>query len=307
MNSNLVSRAKLIARLRQILLSHDFFEVVTPQLQSSAAMEPFLDPLTVVGSDGPKGLLATSPEFALKKLWPTLREDFKGIFEFSHCFRDDPETGVHLPEFIMLEWYMHGTLDDMRSFSIELLNSLEIDTNIDTFDNFDLNFEWKRHYKQPFECNLEELKTLAKELKIDFLENNHSELELRDLLFSSILEHHLLPGLIKSSKAFTLKSWPSWLRGMSKLNSSGTASRFEMYINGLEVCNAYEEESNPEVMLEVWQNNNKIRKARNKPEHKIDKELLNALPSLKGTTGNALGIDRLMMTVNLTEVERNRL
>ena len=80
-----------------------------------------------------------------------------------------------------------------------------------------------------------------------------------------------------------------------------------MYINGLEVCNAYEEESNPKVMLEVWQDNNKIRKARNKPEHLIDKELLNALPSLDGTTGNALGIDRLMMTMNLTEVERNRL
>ena len=62
----------------------------------------------------------------------------------------------------MLEWYMHGTLDDMRSFSIELLNSLEIDIKTYTFDNFDLNLEWKRRYKQPFECNLEELKTLAK-------------------------------------------------------------------------------------------------------------------------------------------------
>ena len=307
MNSNLVSRAKLITRLRQKLLSHNFFEVVTPQLQSSAALEPFLDPLAVVGSINERGILATSPEFALKKLWPTLHNDFQGIFEFAHCFRDDPETGIHLPEFIMLEWYMYGTLDEMREFTLELLNSLPEEYRPGPTEDLELPRIWEQTLLSPFDTRIETLTSLANQLNISFSQGNATELEARDFLFSSILEQSLTPRLTQSSKAFTLRNWPPWLRGMSKLNKDGTSARFEMYINGLEICNAYDEESDPETILTVWQQNNKIRKTRNKPEHKIDHELLNALPSLEGVTGNALGIDRLMMAAMLTEAETSKL
>jgi lysyl-tRNA synthetase class 2 len=105
----LAARGRIIAAIRDVFASRDFVEVDTPALQISPGLEPHLQAfatrLSAPGEAPRPVFLHTSPEFAMKKL---LVAGMPRIFQLAHCFRNNERGATHHPEFTMLEWYRAG-------------------------------------------------------------------------------------------------------------------------------------------------------------------------------------------------------
>ena len=92
-----------------------------------------------------------------------------------------------------------------------------------------------------------------------------------------------------------LYDFPSFSRGMANLSQTGFAQRIEFYFRGIEIANGYSEMYDADEILKLWEGNNRIRKMRKVPEHKIDRSLLEFSAAMRGVAGIALGVERLIM------------
>ena len=93
--------------------------------------------------------------------------------------------------------------------------------------------------------------------------------------------------------------YPSWGAALSRIRGS-FAERFEIYLYGLELANAFFEECNPQEILSRWKQSNQNRRTQNKEPHPIDHDFLAALSKMPRCSGIALGIDRLIMALTKT-------
>ncbi|MDR0237744.1 EF-P lysine aminoacylase EpmA [Acinetobacter sp.] len=294
----LKARAKLYQQIRQFFEQRAVLEVETPILSQAGVTDVHLASIQAQRHLQGKKLthyLQTSPEFAMKRL---LASGSGAIYQICKVFRDDEHGRKHNSEFTMLEWYRPKfNLKELMFEVTDLLNVVlaerfgDIRPTVLSYkhafiDRIDLN---------PLKATLSELKDAAKRVGLN-LDLGDDRLAYIDLLFSHMVE----PSLGFDTPVF-LTDFPAELASLAKtkLDEDGelVAARFELYIEGLELANAYDELIDAEVLRSRFQADNAEREKLGLHVMPVDEYLLAALPNMSECAGIALGIDRLLMVV----------
>ena len=297
-------RAQLISNIRQFFASRHVLEVQTPLLSQAGNTDTFLQSVAaqVTYQDRPRTYyLHTSPEFAMKRLLASWQVP---IYQICPVFRDNEIGTRHNIEFTMLEWYQPNySLADM---AVEVGDLLEILYGHPVVMN---------HYRyvdafmdfvgiHPLTASLAALQAVAEDkglVGFDFnSEASDSEEDRRqgwlDLLFSHAVEPNLghdLPTLIID--------YPPATAALAKtaLDKEGNvvAKRFELYIKGIEIANAYDELADGQALRVRFEKDNQLRQRHNLPMMPIDENLIAASDDLIPCSGIAVGLDRLLMVL----------
>lgn len=296
-------RAKFIGDIRQFFISRQVLEVQTPLLSQAGNTDTFLQSVAahVTYQDRPRTYyLHTSPEFAMKRLLASWQVP---IYQICPVFRDN-EIGVrHNIEFTMLEWYQPNySLDDMAGELNELLTALYGHPMVMSHYRYvDAFMDFVGIH--PLTASLSALQAVAEDrglIGFDFNDADDSEANRRqnwlDLLFSHAVEPNLghdLPTLIIE--------YPPATAALAKtaLDKEGNkiAKRFELYINGIEIANAYDELADGPALRARFEQDNQLRHRHGLPKMPIDEHLIAASDDLIPCSGIAVGVDRLLMVI----------
>ena len=300
-------RAQLMSTVRQFFATHQVLEVQTPLLSQAGNTDTFLQSVAaqVTYQDKPcTYYLHTSPEFAMKRLLASWQVP---IYQICSVFRDN-EIGVrHNIEFTMLEWYQPNySLDDMAAELGELLAALYGHSVVMSHYRYvDAFMDFVGIH--PLTASLDALQAVAEDKGLtgfdfnsDLANTEDGEADIRqswlDLLFSHAVEPNLghdLPTLIIE--------YPPATAALAKTavdkEGNTVAKRFELYINGIEIANAYDELADGQALRERFEQDNQLRKRHNLPQMPIDEHLLAASDALIPCSGIAVGIDRLLMVI----------
>lgn len=286
------ARNELYATIRTFFQERGFLEVETPLLVVSPDLSPTLNHFETIqhcstpDSSTLRLALITSPEFSMKKL---LGQGLQKIFTLSRVFRNgEADTGQHRPEFTMLEWYEQGMDYHVgmevtealvqRFLDLAPIERIHLPTRfleITGIDYADASVEQMRGA-----CERLGLTTDAGDTWSD--------------LFHRVFVTYIEPRLPYAAFVY---DFPRQQAALATLTVDGKyAERFELYIGGLELCNAFTELTDPAEQRTRFEAELAERRRLKKPTFPIDEQLLALLPSLRQPTfGNALGIDRLLM------------
>ena len=300
-------RAQLMSTIRQFFATHQVLEVQTPLLSQAGNTDTFLQSVAAQVTYQDKHCtyyLHTSPEFAMKRLLASWQVP---IYQICSVFRDN-EIGVrHNIEFTMLEWYqLNYSLDDMAAELGELLAALYGHSVVMSHYRYvDAFMDFVGIH--PLTASLDALQAVAEDKGLtgfdfnsDLANTEDGEADIRqswlDLLFSHAVEPNLghdLPTLIIE--------YPPATAALAKTavdkEGNTVAKRFELYINGIEIANAYDELADGQALRERFERDNQLRKRHNLPQMPIDEHLLAASDALIPCSGIAVGIDRLLMVI----------
>lgn len=292
----LKARAEMYQKIRQFFAERKVLEVETPVLSQAAVTDVHLASVQVQRHIHGKlntQYLQTSPEFPMKRL---LASGSGAIYQICKVFRDDEHGRKHNSEFTMLEWYrpsldlkglMHETADllevclahrfgEVRPYILSYKHAFQ--------DRLDMN---------PLQASLKQLKETANRVGLN-LDLGNDRLGYMDLLFSHFVE----PSLGFDAPVF-LTDFPPEMASLAKVKTDEdgelVAARFEVYIEGLELANAYDELLDAKVLAERFDADNIERAQQGLPVIPTDQHLLAALPHMPECSGIALGIDRLLM------------
>jgi lysyl-tRNA synthetase class 2 len=292
----LQARATLYQKIRQFFAERQVMEVETPTLSQAGATDVHLASIPVqrhIHGKLSTQYLQTSPEFPMKRL---LASGSGAIYQICKVFRDDEHGRKHNSEFTMLEWYrpaldlkglMHETaellevclahrLGEVRPYILSYKHAFQ--------DRLDIN---------PLQASLKQLKDTAHRLGLN-LDLGDDRLAYMDLLFSHFVE----PSLGFDAPVF-LTDFPPEMASLAKVKTDDdgeqVAARFEIYIEGLELANAYDELLDAEVLAARFEADNLERTKQGLPVIPTDQYLLSALPHMPECSGIALGLDRLLM------------
>ena len=298
-------RAQLMSVIRQFFATRQVLEVQTPLLSQAGNTDTFLQSVAahVTYQDKPcTYYLHTSPEFAMKRLLASWQVP---MYQICPVFRDNEIGARHNIEFTMLEWYQPNySLDDMAAELGELLERLYghpiIMSHYRYVDAF-MDFIGIH----PLTASLAALQAVAEDkglIGFDFnsVESCDSEKDRRqswlDLLFSHAVEPNLghdLPTLVIE--------YPPATAALAKtaVDKEGNivAKRFELYIKGIEIANAYDELADGQALRERFEQDNALRGRHNLSQMPIDEQLIAASDDLIPCSGIAVGIDRLFMVI----------
>ena len=283
----------LLARTRSFFEQRGVLEVDTPLLAEGVVVEPHIDPIqcTVRGA-GPRFLLA-SPEGPMKRL---LARGSGPIYQIAHAFRDGEAGQRHAPEFAMLEWYRPGFDHEALMQEVEALVRALVPACGDA--------PFARHrYRDlfvdsvgidPFATSLDELRAACTRASVplpaDFDAGTIDD--ALDLLLVGVIEPQL------RGPCFVL-DYPASQAALARVRDDGgraVASRFELYVDGLELANGYHELIDAGEQRRRFEAANRARAAAGREPLPIDEDLLTALEQgLPDCAGVALGFDRLLM------------
>lgn len=288
-------RAKLYATIRQFFASRDVLEVQTPVLSQAGNTDVFLQSVfaNVTVQDRPQTYyLHTSPEFAMKRLLATWQVP---MYQICPVFRDNEVGSRHNIEFTMLEWYRPDwTLEQLTSELNDLLSTVFGYAVI--FDHYRYVDAFMDFVKiHPLTASCDTLKAIAMDngIHIDMGDDHQGWL---DILFSHLVEPNLgkdLPTIIYDYPVATA----SLAKIATDKDGNQVARRFELYINGLELANAYDELADGQALRLRFTQDNSERKKRGLPLMPMDEYLLSACDDLPACSGIAVGLDRLLMCV----------
>ena len=295
----------MLRLIRNFFYSEKVLEVVTPSLRLNGSSESHLDNISV----GNRGYLQTSPEYGMKCL---LVEHQCSMFQICAAFRAGETGRLHQEEFQILEWYRceYSLLDLMEDFEallayltqrLEVFGIQRISQIVDRFSYQEL-FE-KYYGINPHSIELGELVSRIDAEYIDHLNETSLLSDYLDAAFSSLIQ----PNLLAPTIVYDYPKAQAALAEVKELSTGDSVSdRFEFYLNGVEIANAYQELRDRKELELRFSLNNEQRKMNGKPLIEDDLELLSAIDRLPKCAGIAMGIDRLIMVLrgieNITEV-----
>ena len=261
----IVSRDVLMRRIRAFFHGRGFTEVETPIRLEIPCMELHIDA-------EPSGdhFLRTSPELFHKRL---LAAGHGQIFEMGKCFRSGELGPLHNPEYTMLEWYRaNADYMDMLADTQALIQK------------FEFSVEWK---------NLTVSKAFMEHAGWD--PAGHYDEDRFDIDLVEKVE----PAIKKMGGAVVLVDYPIEAAALSRRKPGNplVAERWELYIDGIEIANAYSELTDPAEQRRRFEVCAAQRKALGKETYPIDEAFLQALESMPPSGGVALGVDRLLMLI----------
>jgi lysyl-tRNA synthetase class 2 len=277
--TNLELRAAIMAAIRFYFADKGYLEVETPNRIPAPAPETHIE-AQASGS----WFLHTSPELCMKRL---LSDGFERIFQICKCYRKGERGRLHLPEMTMLEWYTaeHDYRDMMQQCQdliCAVARSLGNEKVIQyQGQRIDITGDWERMtVDQAFE-------QFASEPLDTAIQSGH---------FDEIIGCDIAPKLGVEKPVF-LFDYPAALGSLARLKPGNTrvAERFELYIAGIEICNAFSELTDPAEQQERFNAEISQRRSSGKTVYPRPDSFLQALAAMPESAGNALGIDRLVM------------
>ena len=299
-------RAKIIAGIRRFFDREGFVEVETPVLVPQPGMEPHLEAFQTT-CDARPFFLHTSPEYAMKRL---LASGFERIYQICKVFRNEPASRMHSPEFSMLEWYRaYADYTDIMADAENLIAQLAIEVCGEPVVRtarhaVDLTPPWQRltvrdalvHYAGIAADPHLQPDAFIRQARAE----GHAtvgESDSPDIAFFKVfldgVERHL-----GTQKPAILCDYPAPMAALAKRKASAPdlAERFEIYIAGVELGNAFTELNDPDEQRQRLTEEAAQRIREGNPAHPIDEHFLAALEyGMPPSGGIALGIDRLVM------------
>ncbi len=302
---NLVNlRTKVMERTKQFFINRNFLNIETPTLVPSGGAENYLNPFNTEYSDHRgnkfKLQLPTSPEFALKKI---LAEGISHAFQISRAYRNKGEVSQwHEPEFLMLEWYRVGAslkdiLMDTQNFVLTLADFLG--------SHLDIPKHWPRFRVEELFQNILRLNLSLLQKKEDFyraakpLSISIVETDTWNDIFCKLFMEKIEPFL-KEQKACFVTHYPLQMAALAapekivceqgNMKETYFAERAEAFLFGVEICNAYLELVDVNILQTRIEQTIKFQ-----PETLRDPLFENAMGfGIPPCAGNALGLDRVI-------------
>ncbi|AFN75779.1 lysyl-tRNA synthetase [Melioribacter roseus P3M-2] len=298
-----IKRAQIITQIRKYLDENGLIEVETPILQplyGGAAARPFITHHNALDIDL---YLRIADELYLKRL---IVGGFDGVYEISKDFRNEGMDKTHNPEFTMLELYVaykdyEWMMDFVEKMVVELCNKVFGTTQF-VIEGKEINFNppWKR---------VSMVDKLLEVTGIDVLKASYDELvkalkergvepkggESKGKLIDELFEITIQASLIQPT--FVI-DYPLELSPLAKKHRSkeGLVERFEGFVLGREICNAFSELNDPIDQRKRFEEQAKMREEGDEEAHQIDEDFIRALEyGMPPTAGLGVGIDRLVM------------
>ncbi|MFA6424272.1 MAG: EF-P lysine aminoacylase EpmA [Candidatus Magasanikbacteria bacterium] len=303
-------RLQILHLTRDFFWSQNFVEAETPIALRLPGQELYLNPMSVDVKDPyqmpHKFYLRTSPEYALKKLLAT---GIPKVFEIGKCFRNEESFGgTHNPEFTMIEWYRApGSYLDIMDDTENLFkyvgeklkvgklkyNNKEIEY-LNSWDRLSVKDLWQKYLQVNLDdyLNIENLKKLvsARGWKVE-------EKDAYEDLFYKIFLNEIEPYLGMEKPIF-IYDYPAQMCSLSQLckGDERYSQRFELYIGGLELANAFGELVDFKAQKVNLEKDKALRDQLGRETWSIDEDFLAALESgIPSAGGIALGIDRMVV------------
>ncbi len=299
-----VKRSKVISSIRRYLAEQDFMEVETPILVSNAggaAARPFDTHFNALDEDLH---LRISLELYLKRL---IVGGLERVYEIGRVFRNEGLDTRHNPEFTLMELYQaftdyHGMMDlteNLYRYVAKEVNGSEVITYGDYTIDFSKPFERitmvdavKKYGNIDFNeiHTTEEAKALADKLGIHY-EDRHKKGDILNLLFEEYVEEHLIQPTFVMDHPVEISPLTK-----KKPDNPDYVERFEFFINGWEMANAYSELNDPIDQRERFEAQEELKAQGDDEANSIDEDFLNALNiGMPPTGGIGFGIDRMVM------------
>ena len=290
-------RAAALARVRTFFAGAGFLEVETPLLVPSPGLEIHLDAVAAGG-----GWLITSPEYQMKRL---LAAGFERIYQVCKCFRGNEHGPHHAGEFSMIEWYRaHAELAAIAADTEGLVHTVCGDRARVGTREIDVTPPWRRITVRDAMATWAGVTVAGDEPAADLVAAVRAAgiavadgIAWDDAFFAAFLAR-VEPALAALDHAVFLEDWPAPLAALArrKPDDPAVALRFEAYVGGIELANAFDELTDPAEQRARFIADQTTRRARGRAVYPIDEKLLAALAEgLPPSAGIALGFDRLVM------------
>jgi lysyl-tRNA synthetase class 2 len=305
---------ELIQAIRNYFVENNFTDVLTPPIVENPGMETHIHPFqlnSIQRNELQSLFLHTSPEFNMKKLLAE-NPSLTNIFSVGYAFRDEPESPIHRNQFLMLEWYrqyeryekiMNDT-ENLIDFSNQSLAEKGIitknksfsfqRTTVDNLFNDFLGFSI---------LDFLDKKELINKIKLDFrdIPMPNIECDWDDyyfLLFLNKIENELVnyPYLL-------ISEYPAPLSALSTISSKDerVCERFEIYMSGIELCNCFNEITDPIELEKRFKFQASEKKRLYNYELPWPTNFMHTMKKYPKSSGIALGVERLL--TSLVEVK----
>jgi lysyl-tRNA synthetase class 2 len=308
--ARLAKRARIVKAVRDFFWQANFLEVETPQLVPMPSMEPYLEVFETTLLDDQRqpyrAFLTSSPEFAMKKL---LAAGYTNLFQICKSYRNmEGWSSRHNPEFTILEWYRANAdytqiMQDCENLFRSIADQLGESQLSFRGHQYDLTQPWERltvaaawaRYAQlDVDTILDPERLLAAATHKGYQITPDTTWEQAfDQIFLNEIEPHL-----GADRPTILYEYPAAMAALSRKKPGDPrwAERFEFYIAGLELGNAFGELTDWQEQLSRLQADQAEKQKLGRTLFDIDPEFIAALQSgIPPTSGIAVGIDRLAM------------
>ena len=297
-------RSRIITAIRAFLIQRGFLEVETPMMHpipGGAAAKPFVTHHNALGVDL---YLRIAPELYLKRL---IVGGFPRVFEINRNFRNEGISTIHNPEFTMLEFYVaYADYQDLIRLTEELISSLAqqlLGKTVIEYQGKVINLTppWRRwSYREAIlEVNKlapavltdrEQAAAAAKQLNVP-VDPKWPVFNIVTEIFEETVEPNL------QGPTF-ITDYPIEISPLARRKDADPSltDRFELYIAGREIANAFSELNDPLDQRERFEGQAAQRAAGDEEAHVVDEDFLRALEyGMPPTAGEGIGIDRLVM------------
>jgi lysyl-tRNA synthetase class 2 len=277
----LQQRASIVQAIRLFFIDQGFLEVETPHRIPAPAPESHIDAV----SSG-TWFLHPSPELCMKRL---LAAGYGKIFQMCRCWREGERGRQHVPEFTLLEWYRAGDdyrtlMEDCETLIQTLASKMGLGQRLIFHgQEIDLAGPWERISVR------DAFRGYSKITMKEALEHGH---------FDEVMVQDIEPRLGMTKPTF-LYDYPAERGTLARLRKDdpSVAERFELYMGGLELANAFSELVDPEEQRKRFLLEQANRRSQGKPVYPMPEPFLDELEEMPPSAGIALGVDRLVMVL----------
>lgn len=298
------ARSRIIAGIRAFLIERGFLEVETPMMHpipGGATAKPFVTHHNALGVDL---YLRIAPELYLKRL---IVGGFPRVFEINRNFRNEGISTIHNPEFTMLEFYVsYADYHDLIVLTEEMVASLAqqiLGKTVIEYQGQQLTLTppWRRwsYHQSIIEVNKLDPAVLSDRTQaLAAARRLNVPVDSDDSLFNivnAIFEETVEPNLQQPT---FITDYPIEISPLARRKDSDPSltDRFELYIAGREIANAFSELNDPLDQRERFEGQAAQREAGDEEAHLVDEDFLRALEfGMPPTAGEGIGIDRLIM------------
>jgi lysyl-tRNA synthetase class 2 len=275
----LKERATILRVIRQFFTDRGYLEVETPYRIPAPAPESYID--AIPSWDW---FLHTSPELCMKRL---LTAGYEKIFQICRCWRQEERGSLHHPEFTLLEWYRSNSdyqdlMQECEALVQSIAGSFGSEEKL-SFRGLDI------HLSSPWE-----------RISVADAFKRFSSIAMEEALkshrFDELMVQDIEPHLGEKKPTF-IYDYPAKRGALARLKRDDPtlAERFELYIGGLELANAFSELNDPEEQRSRFLSEEGCRRSMQKRPYPIPDKFLTELEDMPPAAGIALGVDRLVM------------
>ncbi len=279
--ATLEKRAKIIQEIRRFFIERGYLEVETPHRIPTPPPDSYIDAIACGN-----WFLHPSPEICMKRM---LSAGYEKIFQICRCWREGEKGRLHNPEFTLLEWYRkeedyQTLMDECEELVQTLARSIGLEGML-YFDNreIELSSPWER-------------------ISVETAFHRYTGFSMKEAvrrgLFDEWMVSEIEPRLGMKKPTF-LYDYPAERGAMARLKREDPTlvERFELYIGGIELANAFSELIDAEEQRSRFHQENANRLSLNKPLYPLPEKFLEEMETMPSSVGIALGVDRLVMVL----------